>query len=125
MRTKILIVDDSTLLHRMYAVALQTYERREIETLYATDGADGLTRLHEHPDVALVLLDVNMPTMSGLEFLRQVRAMPSFADVRIVLQSTEDAEADVARGLEAGADGYLRKPFNRAELYALLDRLLP
>jgi len=124
MRTKILIVDDSTLLHRMYAVALQTYERRAIEAVYASDGAEGLARLHEHPDVALILLDVNMPTMSGLEFLRQVRAMPSFADVRIVLQSTEDAEADVARGLAAGADGYLRKPFNRAELYALLDSLV-
>lgn len=124
MRRKVLVVDDSMLLHKMYGMALEAYPGREVKALFASDGAEGLARLHEHPDIALVFLDVNMPTMSGLEFLRRVRTTPTFDDVRVVLQSTEDSDDDVTLGLETGADAYLRKPFGHADLFALLDRLL-
>ena len=64
-----------------------------------------------------------MPTMSGLEFLRRVRAEKVFEDVAVILQSTEDQEEDIQRGLEAGANGYLTKPFTTPQLHELLDTI--
>lgn len=124
MRKKVLVVDDSKLLHRMYDLALRAYPGGTLETLFAEDGAEGLSCLHAHPDTDLVLLDVNMPRMSGLEFLARLRAEPAFAPVRVVLQSTEDSADDIARGLAAGADDYLTKPFGPPALHAVLDRML-
>lgn len=121
---KVLIVDDSLLLHRMYELALRSYARSPIEPLTAADGREAFVRLQEHPDTALILLDVNMPTMSGLEFLEQLRAQPAFKDIRVVLQSTEDQVQDVRRGLVAGAVGYLTKPFTPRQLHQLLDVVL-
>lgn len=124
MQKKVLVVDDSKLLHKMFDIALRSYRACTLQTVFALDGEEGLTRLSEHPDVDLVLLDVNMPTMSGLEFLRRVKAQPGLRDIRVVLQSTEDSKDDVARGLEAGANGYLTKPFTPPQLHALLDQML-
>jgi two-component system chemotaxis response regulator CheY len=124
MRKKVLVVDDSTLLHRLYAAVLAAYTRYEVDALFAEDGEAGLRQLHDHPDVDLVLLDVNMPTMSGLDFLRRVKAQAALRSLRIVLQSAEDSGADIARGLEAGAAGYLTKPFTPPQLHAVLDQML-
>lgn len=124
MPKKILIVDDSPLLHRMYEYALKAYPGCAVELHGATNGRDALARLHEHPDTALVLLDVNMPEMSGLEFLRHMRAEAAFKDIAVVLQSTEDQVEDIHRGLAAGARGYLTKPFSHHQLYQLLDAVL-
>lgn len=124
MPVKVLVVDDSILLHKMYDLALRAYRGGAIEPHFAANGREGLVQLQAHPDVALILLDVNMPAMSGLEFLRQVKAEPAMAGIPVVMQSTEDQEADVQRALDAGAAGYLPKPFTPAQLHALLDGLL-
>jgi CheY-like chemotaxis protein len=124
MRKKVLVVDDSKLLHRFYDAALRAYPRFEVEALFAEDGEEGLRRLHEHPDVDLVFLDVNMPTMSGLEFLRRMKSQAALQSLRVVVQSAEDSGADVMRGLEAGAAAYLTKPFTPPELHAMLDQML-
>ncbi|HTR21728.1 MAG TPA: response regulator [Gemmatimonadales bacterium] len=124
MPKKVLVVDDSILLHRMYELALKSYARAEIAPVLASDGREAFVRLQEHPDVVLILLDVNMPAMSGLEFLERLRAEPAFRDVRVVLQSTEDQIQDVRRGLAAGAVGYLTKPFTPRQLHQLLDVVL-
>jgi CheY-like chemotaxis protein len=124
MAVKVLIVDDSTLLHKMYDLALRAYRACAIEPHFACNGRDGLVQLQAHPDVGLILLDVNMPTMSGLEFLRRVKAEPAMAHVPVVMQSTEDQRDDIQRALEAGAAGYLAKPFTPAQLHALLDEHL-
>jgi CheY-like chemotaxis protein len=69
--TKVLVVDDSKLLHRMYEMMLKG------KTLvFALDGIEAIERLGEHPDVDLVLLDINMPRMSGLECLAHLKAHP-------------------------------------------------
>ena len=121
MQKKVLIVDDSLLLHRMFEHALKAYPGCGVVTLTATTGREALARLHEHPDTALILLDVNMPEMSGIEFLRHLQAEPTFRDIAVVLQSTEDQVEDIQRGLAAGARGYLTKPFTAHQLYQLLD----
>jgi CheY-like chemotaxis protein len=123
MGVKVLVVDDSLLMHKMYALALRTY-RRGVEVLFAANGREGMARLQEHPDTALVLLDINMPELNGLEFLARLRAEPALRDVPVVLQSTEDQQEDMERGLQAGARGYLTKPFTPPQLHQLLDTVL-
>ena len=116
---KVLVVDDSKLMQKMYEVMLRQYP-----LVYASDGRQALDRLREHPDVDLVLLDVNMPNMNGLEFLAQLKAEGGFADgMAIVIISTEGREEDTARGLEAGAAAYISKPFHSEEILAVISRL--
>ena len=113
---KVLVVDDSKLMHKMYEVMLRQYP-----LVYALDGRQALERLREHSDVDLVLLDINMPNMNGLEFLAQLRA--DGGDVTVVIISTEGREEDTARGLEAGADAYIKKPFHSEEILDVIQRL--
>jgi two-component system, chemotaxis family, chemotaxis protein CheY len=115
---KILVVDDSKLMHKMYEVMLRRYA-----LVYALDGNQALDRLNEHPDIDLVLLDVNMPNMNGLEFLAELRAVPAWADLPVIIISTVGRDEDAARGLEAGANAYIKKPFHTEEILALITRL--
>jgi CheY-like chemotaxis protein len=123
-RPKVLVVDDSQLIHKMYELALRAYPRCELESHFASDGFEGLAQLQRHPDIGLIMLDVNMPSMSGLEFLTRVKAEPALRGIPVVLQSTEDSEDDIRRGMEAGAWGYLTKPYTPQRLHALLDEIL-
>jgi CheY-like chemotaxis protein len=115
---KVLVVDDSKLMHKMYEVML-----RQHSLVYALDGRQALERLREHPDVDLVLLDVNMPNMNGLEFLAELRAEGAWADLPVIIISTVGRDEDAARGLEAGATAYIKKPFNTEEILDLIARL--
>jgi two-component system chemotaxis response regulator CheY len=115
---KILVVDDSKLMHRMFDVMLRSYS-----LVSAFDGREALERLREHTDVDLVLLDINMPVMSGLEFLEAVSREDGLRDIPVVIISTEGKEEDTQRGLEAGAVAYIRKPFHSEELRQVIDQL--
>ncbi len=115
---KVLVVDDSKLMHKMYEVMLRQYA-----LVYALDGRQALDRLREHPDIDLVLLDVNMPNMNGLEFLAELRADASRTDLPVIIISTEGRDEDTARGLEAGATAYIKKPFHSEEILALIAGL--
>ena len=116
---KVLVVDDSKLMHKMFEVMLRQYS-----LVYASDGRQALDRLREHQDIDLVLLDVNMPNMNGLEFLAQLKAGGGGDDdMAIVIISTEGRDEDTARGLEAGAAAYIKKPFHSEEILAVISRL--
>ena len=115
---KVLVADDSKLMHKMYEVML-----RQNPLCYASDGRQALDRLQEHPDIDLVLLDINMPNMNGLEFLAQLRSDGSRSDLSVVIISTEGREEDTARGLEAGATAYIKKPFQTEEILAVIAGL--
>ncbi len=115
---KVLVVDDSKLMHKMYEVMLRQYA-----LVYASDGRQALERLHEHADIDLVLLDVNMPNMNGLEFLAQLRSDGARADLPVVIISTEGRDEDTVRGLEAGATVYIKKPFHSEEILDVIARL--
>jgi CheY-like chemotaxis protein len=116
--SKILVVDDSKLIHKMFDMMLRQYQ-----LVHALDGREALTLLAEHADVDLILLDVNMPNMNGLEFLDQIKGDSAFADIPVVMISTEGTEEDTQRGLEAGAVAYITKPFSSTELREVIDRL--
>jgi two-component system, chemotaxis family, chemotaxis protein CheY len=115
---KVLVVDDSKLMHKMYEVMLRQYP-----LVYASDGRQALDRLQEHADVDLVLLDINMPYMNGLEFLAQLRSDDSRSDLTVIIISTEGREEDTNRGLEAGAAAYIKKPFQTEEILAVIAGL--
>lgn len=115
---KVLVVEDSRLIHKMYEVML-----RPCALIAAHDGREGLQRLGENPDADLIILDINMPHMTGLEFLGQIKSSPAFARIPVIIVSTEGKEEDVARGLQAGAMAYLKKPFQREDLLKIIGRI--
>jgi len=114
---KILVVDDSKLMHKMFEVMLRQYP-----LVHAKDGREALEHLDEHGDVDLVLLDINMPNMNGLEFLEAVRGNGRLDELTVIIISTEGTEADTARGLEAGATAYIKKPFRTDELLEVITK---
>ena len=115
---KVLVVDDSKLMHKMYEVMLRQYP-----LVCASDGRQALDRLQEHPDIDLVLLDINMPNMNGLEFLAELRSDAARAELPVIIISTEGREEDTARGIEAGATAYIKKPFHSEEILEVISRL--
>jgi two-component system chemotaxis response regulator CheY len=115
---KVLVVDDSKLLHRMFEMML-----RGFPLVHAFDGREALDRLAEHRDVEIILLDINMPRMNGLEFLTAVKAHPEFARIPVVIITTEGTEDDTERGMQAGAAAYVKKPFRNEELLGVINKL--
>lgn len=118
-RKKILVVDDSKLIHRMFEVMLRRHN-----LVHAADGHEGLQRLSENADVELILLDINMPKMNGLEFLEQVKSDSAFADIPVVVVSTEGKEEDTERALAAGAADYIKKPFQTDSILEVVARVM-
>ena len=115
---KVLVVDDSKLMHKMYEVMLRQYA-----LVYASDGRQALDRLQEHQDIDLVLLDINMPNMNGLEFLAQIRSGDEHKDLRVIIISTEGRDEDTQRGMEAGASAYIKKPFHSEDILEKISQL--
>ena len=117
----ILVVDDEPPILELVRFTL---EDEQIRVLEASDGAQTLeTALAVRPD--LILLDVQMPRLDGLEVCRRLRADASLAGTRIVMLTAAGQDADRARGLAAGADEYLTKPFSPLALFTLVRSLLP
>ena len=115
---KVLVADDSKLMHKMYEVMLRQYP-----LTFALDGRQALERLREHPDIDLVLLDINMPNMNGLEFLAQIRSGEEYKDLKVIIISTEGRDEDTLRGLEAGASAYIKKPFHSEDILEKISQL--
>lgn len=122
---KILVVEDSPLLHRMYDLLLLRYRYAEGATkiLHAMNGREALTILNGNADVDLIILDINMPVMSGLEFLIYCKKEKVFQEIPVIIVSTEGKEQDTLLGLKAGAKGYLTKPFQAHDLYNLMTKV--
>jgi two-component system chemotaxis response regulator CheY len=120
---KILIVEDSELLHRMYEVVFRQHRFKQGVLLHALNGKEALDRLAQHPDVDLILLDINMPVMSGLEFLQFCQTQRVFRDIPVIVVSTEGKKEDTVRALQTGARGYVTKPFKPQDLHTLIDRI--
>ena len=110
MKGTVLLVDDSAMMRkvvlRMLTLAGLEFER----VLQASDGQEALTLLRVHT-VALIMCDINMPIMDGLELLERVKSEKLALGVPIVMVTTEAGESQVRQALLAGARGYIRKPF--------------
>jgi DNA-binding response OmpR family regulator len=98
-------------------------ERAGFDVAKVTDGEAAIAAARElRPAVAV--LDVMMPKRTGLEVLAELRADPSLSELKVILLSARVQESDIERGLDAGADSYLAKPFKAQELVAAVEELL-
>ena len=122
MADSFLVIDDSKLLHQMYRVIFSQGTLKGSTVHYATNGRDGYGLLAAHPDLTLVLLDLNMPEMNGLELLARRQSERLHPHVPIALVTTEGSEEDEARGRAMGAWDYLRKPFQPTDIERLAER---
>jgi len=122
MLKKVLVVDDSNLIHQMYKMVLMRYR---CALVHAQNGRDGMDKLAQNPDVNVVFVDINMPVMNGLDFVKKVKETGNYDHIPIIIVSTEGKDEDAERGLALGASGYVKKPFQPSELHALLDVLCP
>ena len=115
--TRILVVDDEPALREPLAFLL---EKEGFTVLTAADGRAALEAI-EREDIDLVLLDLMLPGVSGLEVCRQVRTTSS---VPIIMLTAKDSEVDIVVGLELGADDYVTKPYSSRELLARVKAVL-
>jgi two-component system, chemotaxis family, chemotaxis protein CheY len=120
MATTILIVDDSPTMRSMVRCALEEDRHRVLE---APDGRAALTAV-EHTPPDLVITDVNMPEMDGLSLVRALRMRARQRFTPILVLTTEHGDAMKQRGREAGATGWLVKPFDPEQLRRVVDRVL-
>ena len=105
-----LIIDDSSVMRKIVERSLRQAGIDLTQVLEAGNGAEALAVLQEHP-VDLILCDINMPVMDGLEFIKQLPGVVNAKDVPVVMITTEGSESHVVQALSFGARGYLRKPF--------------
>jgi CheY-like chemotaxis protein len=121
MRTsrRVLIVDDNPINVSILEEALETDYQID-----CADNAEEAIRLACLLRPAVILLDVMMPGMDGLEACQRIRQLPGMDRVKIIMMSAKAMPSEMAAGLDAGADDYLTKPFDESELLAILRRYI-
>ncbi|MFV8752490.1 response regulator [Nannocystaceae bacterium ST9] len=120
LRPVALIIDDCRFLAERVARVLSA---RGFDTILATDGYEALNLLHDRR-FALVVLDVDMPFVSGMTLLRRLRLDPIHADVPVLMLGADPSPAEHEYALAQGASGYLAKPLQVRPLNAMVDSLI-
>jgi len=110
-----LIVDDSSVMRKIVERSLRQAGLDPLAVHEAGSGIEGLEILRIQ-QMDLILSDINMPSMDGLEFLRQIRAQNLAPGVPVVMITTESSEEHVKQAIQAGAQGYIRKPFTAEQV---------
>jgi len=105
-----LIVDDSAVLRKIVERSLRQAGLDLKQVFEAGNGAEALAIVNENV-VDIILCDINMPVMDGLEFVKQLAGVPNAKGVPVVMITTEGSESHVVQALSFGARGYIRKPF--------------
>ena len=120
MAATVLIVDDDPVIQRLLKV---NFEMEGYEVIVGVDGIDGLEKARTlRPDI--VVLDIMMPRMSGLDVAKALKADPDTASIPVLLLSAKAQEADLRAGDDSGADDYLTKPFDPFQLLQRVEQLL-
>ncbi|HAV35059.1 MAG TPA: response regulator [Massilia sp.] len=120
MAKTILAVDDSSSLRQMVAFSLKAAGYQVVE---AVDGQDGLDKARQQT-VDLVLTDQNMPRMDGLSLIKQLRGLPEYQKVPILMLTTESSDEMKSKGRAAGANGWLVKPFDPQRLIEVVKKVI-
>jgi len=118
--TTVLIVDDDPDVRKLVELKLQT---SGYETRIAGNGVEGLDALEAH-DIDIVVLDLMMPVMDGLEMCSRMRMDDRFRDIPVVMLTARAQPADIERGFELGATDYVVKPFSPRELVSRIRSLV-
>ncbi|WP_448548638.1 response regulator [Thalassotalea fusca] len=117
---KVLVVDDSNSIRDMVSFTLKS---AGYDTVEAKDGMEGLTKA-KSSDFDLVISDVNMPNMDGINLCQELRKLPTFKFTPILMLTTESSGDMKSKGKAAGATGWLVKPFNPDKLLATIKRVV-
>ncbi len=122
MPLNVLVVDDSAAIRKILIRILRQSEINIGEVYEAGDGVDALQSLKQHA-VGLILSDINMPNMDGLQLLNQLRADLMYRNVPVFMITTEGSQTKVMEAVSLGATGYLRKPFTPEQIQEKLAGL--
>lgn len=118
----ILSVDDSATIRKVIS---DTMKQEGVETIEADSCMRAFKILQERADsIDLMILDVNMPGMSGLDFLEKMKHHPAWAGIPVMMLTTESERATIVRAIQAGAANYLVKPFSRNDLLSKIKQAL-
>ena len=119
-RSKILSVDDSITVQELIKRALSD----DYQVLLCCNAIDALSIIYQE-NISVLLLDISMPEIDGLDFCRTIRSIPKFQALPIVMVTGRDGAFDKVQGQLAGATGYLTKPFDADQLRQTIRRLIP
>ena len=121
MAYEVLVVEDSAAMRSFIASAIE-----EIEGVTVTEAESGFQALKElpHGSFDLIITDINMPDINGLELIRFIRENEKYKETPLIIVSTESSQRDRERGLALGANAYLVKPFTPAALKEAVNRYL-
>ena len=117
---RIMIVDDSASMRQMIKFTLSNAGYDVVE---AVDGLDALSKLNGHP-VHLIIADINMPNMDGIQLIRKVRDHNEYKFTPIIVLTTESQKSLKEEGKSAGATGWIVKPFSQSQLLLVMKRVL-
>lgn len=123
MTRDVLVVDDSATIRRMVKRTMQLAGLDVGEVFEASNGIEALAQLADHL-VAVMLVDINMPTMNGIQLLTRMKQNQRLKDIPIIIVSTEGSQQRIDELADIGADGYVRKPFQPEQLRDVLKPLL-
>lgn len=119
---KLIVADDSRLIR---GIIEKTATSIGFEVIHAANGKDALNLLEAGGgDINLVLLDWNMPVMNGIDVLKNMRSDDRFKKIPVLMVSTESEDDKIKEAIDAGAHGYLTKPFNAGKLAAAINQVL-
>ena len=118
---RILAVDDSASMRQMVDLTLKSAGH---DVISAVDGLDGLQKARDGDPVDLVIADVNMPNMDGIALVRELRRLPQYRGVPLLMLTTEGSAERKQEGRAAGATGWIVKPFDPERLLATVDKVL-
>lgn len=112
---KILSVDDSKIIRRLVTSMIESLDYEPLEAEHGAEALEVLAK--EKSEIALVILDWNMPVMDGLTCLEAIKADPELSEIPVMMLTTESQATKIAQALKAGASNYLTKPFTQEELF--------
>ena len=121
MPKRVLVIDDSSTMRSLIAASVE--EIKDYEAVEASNGFEALKML---PAMTfdLIITDINMPEINGLEIVSFVRNHPSYKDIPMIIVSTEQSEEDRKKGLALGATAYVTKPFEPEQLKKVVQRVM-
>jgi len=122
--TKVLLVDDSAVMRKIIQRNIKETGLLVDEFVEAGDGNQALDKVNAVGDLDLILVDWNMPNMSGIEFVKTLRSLNLAKRIPVVMVTTEGSAAKVSEAKNSGADGYLTKPFTADQLRDALGNYL-
>lgn len=117
---KILAVDDSASIRKSISFVLS---QENYEVIEAVDGIDGLSKAKSEK-IDLFITDINMPNMDGIQLIKELRAIPEYKFTPIIALTTENQDSKMQEGKQAGATGWIVKPFTSEKLISIIKKIV-